>query len=278
MLLVFVALISCTQKGDIVPSIKLSKNVVTMGSVVEAEYSFNLPANSKIPDYDGIIFVHFLDPDHNIVFTDDHKPEKPTSQWKAGENYTYKRLIFIPSDILSGEYTIRLGIYDPSGKRERIPLNAKEIKDRAYELAKLTIKAPLWDLVKYEDGWYEPEKSAEDPFIQWRWTKSKAVAYLLNPIKDTKLYLSLEGNPEYAPNKELKAIIKINDNEVEQINMENDKKIDKTILISKDLSKADKYIKFEIDVSSTFVPAKVIQTNDDRELGVKIYRLVIEDW
>ncbi len=275
---VILSVISCSQKGDIEPGIALNKGVVTMGSVLEAEYSFKVLPNSKIPNYDGIVFVHFLDPDNNIVFTDDHNPPKPTSQWKAGENYSYKRNIYIPSDILSGEYKIRLGIYDPAGKRDRVPLRAREIKDRSYELAKLTIKAPLWDLIKYEEGWYEVEHSAEDPFIQWRWTKGKAIAYLLNPLKDTKLHISYEGNPEYAPDKKIKVIFKINDNEIEESYIEDNKKIDKIISIAKDLAKDDRYIKFEIDVSSVFIPKDVGHSDDTRELGIKIYRLIIEDW
>lgn len=277
MLSIFI-LSTCSRKGDIIPAISLSKNVTTMGSVLEAEYSFKVPANAKIPEYNGIVFVHFIDPDSNIVFTDDHSPNTPISQWKPGENYSYKRLIFIPSDILSGEYKVRLGIYDPSGKNERIPLNAKEIKDRSYELTKLTIKAPLWDLAKFEEGWYEIERSAEDPFIQWRWTQSRAIVYLLNPVKDTKLYLSLEGSPQYAPDKKIQASIKISDNEIEKIAIEDNKRIDKIIPISKDIAKADKYMKCEIDVSSTFVPSQVGHSNDGRELGIKIYRMVIEDW
>lgn len=278
LILVIFILNSCSRKGEIIPAISLSKDVATMGSVLEAEYNFKVPPNAKIPEYDGIIFIHFIDPDNNIVFTDDHSPSTPTSQWKPNENYSYKRFIFVPSDILAGEYKIRLGIYDPSGKNERIPLNAKEIRDRSYELTKLTIKAPLWDLAKFEEGWYETERSAEDPFIQWRWIQSKAIVYLLNPIKDTKLYLSLEADPEYAPDKKIEATIKINDNEIDKILIEENKKIDKIIPISKDIAKTDKYMKCEINVSSTFVPNQVGFSNDNRELGIKVYHLVIEDW
>ncbi|OGF64073.1 MAG: hypothetical protein A2Y62_15555 [Candidatus Fischerbacteria bacterium RBG_13_37_8] len=277
-LIICTAFTGCSRKGDIVPSLKFNKNVATMGSILKADYSFSIPQNAKIPDYNGIVFVHFIDPDGNIVFTDDHETDKPITQWKTGDTYSYQRLIYVPAEILSGEYTVKLGIYDPEGKKERIPLNAQEINDRSYEVAKLSIKAPLWDLVKYDEGWHEIERSPEDPFIQWRWTKDKSIAHLLNPLKDTKLYLEVEGNPEYFTEQELMITIKINDNQIDQFPAENKKRIMRIIPLSKDLAGNDKYIKFEIDLGKTFIPSQTYNSTDIRELGIKVYRIIIEDW
>ena len=168
-----------------------------MGSIAKADYSFSIPQGAKIPEYDGTVFVHFIDSDGNIAFTDDHKAEKMPTQWKPGEMIKYTRIIFIPGEILPGEYLIRLGIYDPNKQHDRVLLNGKEFRDRSYDVAKLTIRAPLWELVKYEQGWYDLERSPEDPFSQWRWTKKEALAHLLNPLKNTVFYFEAEGNPNY---------------------------------------------------------------------------------
>jgi len=277
-LMIAISFASCKQKGEITPTLTFNKQVATMGSVLKAEYSFAIPPNAKIPDYDGIVFVHFIDADSNIAFTDDHSSEKTITQWKAGQTIKYNRIIFVPSEILPGEYTVRLGIYDIKGAHDRVLLNGKEIRDRAYDVAKLTIRAPLWELVKYEQGWHDLERSPEDPFIQWRWTKKEALAHLLNPLKDTTLYFDLEGNPNYSQPAEIIIIVTLNDKEIDQIKITKIEKISKTYHLTKEQLGSDQYVKLQLIVDKTFIPAKIAKSSDVRELGVKIFKIILEDW
>jgi len=273
-----VNLTSCKKRGEISPSMMFNKKIATTGGVIEAEYNFTIPAAAKVPDYDGTIFVHFVDSDGSIAFTDDHKPEKPITTWKAGETISYKRLIFIPNEILPGEFTIQLGIYDPQGKRERFPLNGKEIRDKAYEVASLIIKSPPWELIKYQEGWYDLERAADDPFMQWRWTKKNAIGYLLNPLKNTKLYIEFEANPSDYEGKAINIVFKLNDNILDQINLTKHEKILKIYELTKEKMGIEKYLKFEIETDKTFIPSKIAQSSDNRELGIRVYKIIMDEW
>ena len=91
-------------------------------------------------DKDYWVFVHVLDPDGEQLWTDDHLPPTPTSQWKPGQTVEYTRTIFVPNYPYIGEATVRLGLYDPpSGKR--LALNAPEASRREYVVAKFQILA-----------------------------------------------------------------------------------------------------------------------------------------
>jgi hypothetical protein len=280
-LMIALSLTGCKKQGEITPSVTFKKQVATMGSVLKASYSFAIPAGAKVPDYDGTIFVHFVDSDGNIAFTDDHNPDKGTSQWKPGETIKYDRTIFVPSEILPGAYAIRIGIYDVAQKHDRIPLKGKEIRDRAYEIAHLTIRPPLWELVKYDQGWHELERSAEDPFIQWRWTKKEALAHLLNPLTTTNFYFEMEANPNLFTPPEITVTLKINDKDFDQITLTKAEKISKIFTITKEQLGSERYITFQIITDKTFVP-KQISTNkdvkDERELGIKVYKIILDEW
>lgn len=277
-MLICCSLFYCQTRGEITPSLSFNKRVATTGGMIKAKYTFSISPKAKIPDYNGTIFVHFVDADGNIAFTDDHQPEKKLTTWKQGETISYERLIFIPSEILPGEYNIRLGIYDPQGKKDRFPLNAKEYKDKAYEVATLIIKTPPWELIKFQDGWYDLERSAEDPFIQWRWTKKNAIAYLLNPLKNSKLYIEFEANPSDYEGNSINITFKINDNILDQISFEKQEKLLKIYNLTKEKMGIDKYIKFEIESDKTFIPSKIAKASDNRELGIRIYKIILDEW
>ena len=42
------------------------------------------------------MFVHFLDADRELMWTDDHEPPTPVRQWKPGATIEYTRTMFIP--------------------------------------------------------------------------------------------------------------------------------------------------------------------------------------
>ena len=60
------------------------------------------------------VFVHFLDADGELMWTDDHQPPTPTRQWKPGQPIEYSahdvRAASFPT---SGDATIVVGLYSP---------------------------------------------------------------------------------------------------------------------------------------------------------------------
>ena len=64
--------------------VSLSRPKVALGSPVEVTYKFTVA-----PDAPSLgqrrVFVHFLDADEELMWTDDHDPPTPTSEWKPGQ-------------------------------------------------------------------------------------------------------------------------------------------------------------------------------------------------
>ncbi len=55
--------------------------------------------------------VHVVDTDDELMWTDDHEPPTPTTQWKPGQTIEYTRTVFVPVYPYVGDATIQLGLY-----------------------------------------------------------------------------------------------------------------------------------------------------------------------
>ena len=82
------------------PAVELSRSSVSLGGTLEMRYRFTVaPDITDIPgDYQ--VFVHFLDTDGAVRFTDDHAPPQPTGTWRPGQEIEYDRRMFVPVDSL----------------------------------------------------------------------------------------------------------------------------------------------------------------------------------
>src|SRR5689334_21222162 len=89
------ALAACSRAKDETPpvasaSVTVNHNRVPAGSPLEITYKFVVASDAKF-DEDYRVFVHVVDTDEEQMWTDDHNPPKPTSQWKPGETIEYTR-------------------------------------------------------------------------------------------------------------------------------------------------------------------------------------------
>ena len=100
-----------TEPAVATPSLTFSKDRVPIGSAVTLTYKFVVAPNASF-DKDYWVFVHVLDPEGEQMWTDDHLPPTPTSQWKAGETIEYKRTIFVPNYPYIGAAMVRWACND----------------------------------------------------------------------------------------------------------------------------------------------------------------------
>src|SRR5262249_5601152 len=126
-----------TEPAVATPSVTRNKDRVPIHSVVPPTYKFTVAADAKF-DKDYWVFVHVLDPEGEQMWTDDHQPPTPTTQWKPGQTVEYSRTIFVPTYPYIGEAHIRLGLYDMQSAR-RLALNAPEVSRREYQVGKFQI-------------------------------------------------------------------------------------------------------------------------------------------
>ncbi len=73
------------------------------------------------PSLNYTVFVQLIDPNGNQVAGADGPPlsgDFPTSWWREGDIVTGSRAMQIPDDIIPGNFTILVGLYDPqTGQR-----------------------------------------------------------------------------------------------------------------------------------------------------------------
>ena len=275
LLLAAVALAGCSGKQNnepavATPSLTFGKEKTPIGSAVTLTYKFVLAPDAKI-DKDYYVFVHVLDPQGEQMWTEDHLPPTPTSQWKGGQTVEYKRTVFIPNYPYIGEAHVRLGLYDqPTGRR--LVLNAPEVSRREYLVAKFQILASSENIyLIYKDGWHPAEVDPKNPQNEWQWTKKTATISFKNPKKDATLFLEYDARVDlFTPPQQV--VLKIGDQTVGQFSAESKGPTLQTFpLTAAQLGTGD-LLDLVIDVDKTFKPGGT----DPRELGIRIFHTYVE--
>ncbi len=258
-----------TEAAVATPTLTFSKDRIAIGSAVTLTYKFVVAPNASF-DKDYWVFVHVLDPEGEQMWTDDHQPPKPTTQWKPGETVEYKRTIFVPNYPYIGEAIVRLGLYDlASGKR--LVLNAPEASRREYIVTKVQILASSENIYVMYDGLHPAETDVKNPQSEWNWTKNTATFSFKNPKKDVTVYLEYDARPDLFPQPQ-QVSLKIGDQEVGRFAA--DAKFRKILtfpLTAAQLGTGD-MVRLAIDVDRTFKPGG----NDPRELGIRVFHVYIE--
>jgi hypothetical protein len=77
------------------------------------------------------VFLHLLGPDGDLLTQSDGEPAnwtRPTTGWAPGEIVMDQRVLTIPGDAVSGEYTLLTGLYNPAnGERLALPDGATTV-------------------------------------------------------------------------------------------------------------------------------------------------------
>lgn len=249
-----------------------------LGSPVELTYTFDVADTARI-DGDYRVFVHFLDSEGDLMWTDDHEPVPPTAQWKPGQKVSYSHTMFVPIYPYVGEARVRLGLYSANDGR-RLPLNAKETGDREYDVGAITL-APQSENVFliYRDGWNLTESAPDQPAIEWQWTKKSAGIAFRNPRKDVTLYLEADGRPDVF-NPPQQVSIKVNDQVVHAFPMTDRNPVIHRIPLSAAQLGTGDMVEIKIEPDKTFVPTSVPpgqpgHGSDSRELGIRVYHVFV---
>src|SRR3954467_3788041 len=113
--LAVMSLASCSRKEAAAspmatPSVALSRDKVPLGGPVDITYKFVVAPDAKFTQ-DYRVLVHVVDPNEELMWTDDHDPPIATTEWKPGQTVEYTRTVFVPVYPYVGEATIQLGLY-----------------------------------------------------------------------------------------------------------------------------------------------------------------------
>ena len=272
----------CSKAQDTTPAVAamqvtLSRPKVALGSPVEVTYKFTVAQNA--PNLGNRrVFVHFLDADEELMWTDDHDPPTPTSQWKPGQTVEYTRTMFIPSYPYVGAAKIVAGMYTP-GNNERVKLSNDDRGDRSYKVADFELLPQTENIfVIFKDGWHPAEVITEGSGrTEWQWTKKEAVVAFRNPKRDVTLVLQAD-NPASAGNAAQQVSVQIGDQAVATVPLSaTNAPVLKFPITAAQLGAGD-MVEMKFTADKTFVPAldPAMKSTDPRELGARFFHVFIQ--
>lgn len=280
--LLLAASLGCGGGADTAPAVgsvkvALSRPRVALGSPVEITYTFTL-ANDAPPLGNRKVFVHFLDANDEMMWTDDHDPPTPTSEWKPGQTVEYGRTMFVPSYPYVGGAKIIAGLYT-AGSNERLKLSNPDRGDRSYKVVDFELLPQTENIfLIFKDGWHQTEVVAEgSQRTEWQWTKKEATLAFRNPKRDVVLFLQVD-NPATGPNAAQQLTISIGDQVLTTVALSATEAPVRTFAIpAAQLGQGD-MVEMKFAADKTFVPAldPAMKSGDPRELGVRVFHAFIQ--
>jgi hypothetical protein len=252
------------------PTLTMSRERVAIGSPVTLTYRFQVAPDAKF-DGDYWVFVHFLNPVGEQMWTDDHMPPKPTSQWKPGETVEYSRTMFVPIYPYEGAASVRLGIYSQQTGR-RLALSATEASRREYVVRNFELASAKENVMLVDkEGWHPAEIAPDNPSSEWKWTQQRAVLSFKNPKKDATFYIEYDARVDlfYPPQQ---ITISSAGQPVAKFAAESKEKKLLTFPIAAAQFGQDEMAQLVLEVDRTFKPGG----NDTRELGIRVFHKFVE--
>ncbi len=257
------------------PAVSLNHSRVPQGSPLELTYEFKMAADAPAFKEDLIVFVHFVDADEELMWTDDHLPPVPTTQWKPGQTIKYNRLLFAPVYPYVGDATVRVGLYGKDKKR--VVLAGPDNGQRAYAVAKFQV-APQSESVylTYKDGWHLAELLPDNSGSEWHWTQKEATLSFKNPKRNSVFFLDYGGRQKVMTEAQT-ATVRVGDEVVDTFEVGPTGGVRRIALTVNQLGTGDQ-VSVKLSVDRTFVPAILSAGTlpDRRELGLCVFHAYIE--
>ena len=280
--LLVAAALGCGGGADTAPAVgsvkvALSRPRVALGSPVEITYTFTL-ANDAPPLGNRKVFVHFLDANDEMMWTDDHDPPTPTTEWKAGQTIEYTRTMFVGRYPYVGAAKIVAGLYSPD-TNERVKFQGDDRGDRSYKVADFELLPQTENIfLIFKDGWHQTEVVAEgSQRSEWQWTKKEATVAFRNPKRDVTLYLQAD-NPASGASAAQQMEVRIGDQVLGVAPLSSGPTVVRKIPISADQFGTADMVELRFVVDKTFVPALEPggSTGDTRELGARVFHAFVQ--
>ena len=239
-------------------------------------YRFRV-ANEFTPSSAQRVFVHIVDADEELMWTDDHQPPTPTSDWKPGQTVEYSRTMFVPMYPYVGAAKVILGVYDTS-TNVRLKLGNTDRGDRSYQVGEFELLPQTENVyLVFKDGWHPAEVAPENPAIEWKWTRKEATVAFRNPRKDSTFILQMD-NPARAAAAASEVELRLGDQSLGVVPVSaDDAPVRKVPITAAQLGSAD-MVEIRFVANRTFVPALEAGTksNDTRELGVRVFHAFVQ--
>ncbi len=257
-------------------SLRLSHDKVPLGSPIDLTYRFVVAGDAHF-DQDYRVMMHVVDADDELMWTDDHNPPTPTTQWKPGQTIEYTRTVFVPVYPYIGEAALQVGLYSTTTQK-RLTLEGQDAGQHAYKVAKLQLQPQSENVFAiFREGWHPAEVAEKNAAVEWQWTKKRATLAFKNPKKDCTFYLDLD-NPGGVFNDKQQVTVTVGTAVIDHFELTPKNQVLRKIAIKADQLGAADMAELEIAVDKTFVPQQISggTSQDSRELGVRVFHAFIE--
>jgi hypothetical protein len=259
------------------PSVTIDAQAAAIGSPIEMQYRFVVaPGGPAITD-DYWVFVHFVDTDGELMWTDDHEPPTPVRQWKPGVPVEYARTMFIPKFPYVGQTRVEVGLFSPASG-ERLPMTGQTRGQRSYDVASFEMRLQSDNLfVIFRDGWHETEVAGEGTGLEWQWSRQDATLSFANPKRDVEVLLQLDQPVEHFAMPQ-RVEVKAGADVVDSFTLPPGRTELRRFKLSAAQLGTGSTVELTISVDRTFVPATIpaLKSNDPRELGVRVFRAFVQ--
>lgn len=277
-----VTLAACGGPQESIPPVAsldltLSRTRIALGSPVDMQYRFTVA-----PDAPSLaasrVFVHFLDVDEELMWTDDHEPPTPISAWTPGQTIEYERTLFAPVWYpYIGPGRIVVGLYSP-GDNARLPLEGVDRGDRSYTAAEIELLPQTENVfLIFKDGWHPAEVAGDNQSVEWQWMKKEGTIDFRNPRTDALLYFKAD-NPSGSPGAASQVELRIGESIIATIPVGTEERpIDRIPVSAAQFGDAE-MVELRLVADRTFVPALEPTENsaDTRELGVRVFHAFLQ--
>ena len=268
----------CTESRPPVATVTVGvdRAAVPLGAPLGLQFRFDVaPDLGDALAEDYRVFVHFLDDREEVLWTEDHDPPVPTSQWRPGQSVEYERRVKIPMYPYIGESSIAVGLYSVVDGA-RVPLAGADLGQTSYRVASIRLDPQHESsFITYGEGWH-PSEFSGDGLLRWRWTTGRSIVSFRNPNRDARLVLEFDGRPDLfdSPQRLSLAVggrvlrtLEIDTNRINYL-------VDE--ISAADLG-TENFVELELRVDPTFVPAEVNSgARDTRELGIRVFYTYFE--
>jgi hypothetical protein len=258
------------------PSVTVNRDRAPLGSPLDITYKFVVANDAKFAE-DYRVMLHIVDADDELMWTDDHDPPTPTTQWQPGQTVEYTRTVFVPIYPYVGEASLHVGLYSPTSQT-RLTLQGDDVGQRAYRAGRLQLQPQSENLFTiFKEGWHPAEVAEHNASVQWQWTKKQATLAFKNPQKDATFYLSLD-NPGGVFNENQQVTVSLNNAVVDQFELTPKNEVLRRIALKADQMGGAEMSELQVTVDKTFVPMQVTggSSKDPRELGVRVFHAFIQ--
>jgi hypothetical protein len=146
------------------------------------------------------------------------------------------------------------------------------VSQREYEVAKMEILPQSGNVfLIYKEGWHPTETHAQDPTIDWQWTRKAATVSFRNPQKDVTFYLEYDARTDlFTPPQQV--TVRMGDQVIGTFAADSkDAKLVTFPISAAQLGNAES-VELMIEVDRTFRAGG----NDTRDLGIRVFHAFVE--